>query len=148
MKSFVVLAGLATAFTPVCMEHKLRSTLDDGFCRRAVEYQKPAGVDYEPGIDVKGKPVVEADLNKSPVQMPDVVSIPVTIDLAQYLGLPSSSAKETYAVLGELTYENGAFSYNGEPLNGKAAESLRKLCATEKPAEQPEKPAENKHNQH
>ena len=49
MKSIIILAGLAVAFTPVCIEHKLRSTLDDGFCRRAVEYQKLAGVDYEPG---------------------------------------------------------------------------------------------------
>lgn len=148
MKSLIVLAGLATAFTPICIEHKLRSTLDDGFCRRAVEYQKPAGVDYEAGVDVTGKPVVEADINKSSVQMPEVVRIPVTIDLAQYLGLPSSTAKETYAVLGELAYENGAFTYNGEPLDGQAAESLRKLCATEMPAKAQEKPVENKHNQH
>ncbi len=148
MKSLIILAGLASIFTPVCMEHKLRSTLDDGFCRRAVEYQKPVGVDYDAGVDVTGKPVVEADLNKSPVQMPDVVRIPVTIDLAQYLGLPGTTAKETYAVLGELAYENGAFSYNGEPLDGKASESLRKLCATEKPAKPAEKPSENKHNQH
>lgn len=148
MKSIIILAGIAAAFTPVCLEHNLRSTLDDGFCRRAVEYQKPAGVDYEPGVDASGKPVVEADLNKSPVQMPDVVRIPVTIDLAQYLGLPSTTAKENYAVLGELSYENGAFTYNGEPLDGKASESLRKLCATEKPSESPEKPLENKHNQH
>jgi hypothetical protein len=148
MKSIIILAGIAAAFTPACLEHKLRSTLDDGFCQRAVEYQKPAGVDYEPGVDASGKPVVEADLNKSPVQMPDVVRIPVTIDLAQYLGLPSTIAKENYAVLGELVFENGAFTYNGDPLDGKASESLRKLCATEKPAKPPEKPLENKHNQH
>lgn len=148
MKSIIVLAGLATVFTPVCIEHKLRSTLDDGFCRRAVEYQKPADVDYEPGVDLAGKPVVEADLNKSPVQMRGVVRIPVTIDLAQYLGLPSSTANETYAVLGELAYENGAFTYNGEPLDGRAADSLRKLCATEKPTKPADKAAKNKHNQH
>ncbi len=58
MKSLIILAGLASIFTPVCMEHKLRSTLDDGFCRRAVEYKQPPGVAYEPGVDVTGKPVV------------------------------------------------------------------------------------------
>jgi hypothetical protein len=46
-------------------------------------YKPPENVAYQPGVDVHGNPVVPADLNDRSDMAPDVVQVPVTIDLAQ-----------------------------------------------------------------
>ncbi len=113
--------------------------IDPALCRSIAEYQKPAGVDYKPGVDVHGKPVVEADLNPSPVKMPENFSFDVTIDTAQYLGLPTPGLEGVINV-GTITSEKGKLSFNGEPMDGHAAKVLRELC-TKKPEIPVETPA-------
>lgn len=136
-----VLSALVSA-AAMAAEKKPVPEIDPALCSRVVEYQKPAGVDYKPGVDVKGKPVVEADLNPSPVKMPDNISFNITIDVAQYLGLPTPGL-EGLVNVGTINVDKGGkMTFNGEPMEGHAAKALRELCA-KKPETAPEKPVEN-----
>lgn len=122
-------------------QEKTVPEIDPALCSRIVDYQKPAGVDYKPGVDVSGKPVVEADLNPSPVKMPDNISFNITIDVAQYLSLPAPEL-EGIVNVGTVSIEKGGkMTFNGEPMEGHAAKALRELCA-KKPEIAPENPPE------
>jgi len=143
MKKYLC-ATLLAAFisTPVfAADEKPVPEIDSALCSRIVPHQKAPDVDYKPGVDVHGKPVVEADLNPSPVKMPERVSFDITIDTAKYLGL-STPGLEGIVNVGSIAYENGQLTFNGEPMEGHAAKALRALCA-KKPEITPEKPAES-----
>jgi hypothetical protein len=45
-----------------------------------------AGVDYAPGIDVSGNPVVPADVASRPVPLPDTIAIPIARNRSQATG--------------------------------------------------------------
>jgi hypothetical protein len=101
------------------------------------------GPDYKPGVDVHGKPVVEADINPSPVKAPDTISFDLTVDLAKYAGIAVPAGTEAKATIGAVTVDKaGHMTFNGKPMEGDAEAALRELCAP-KPAE----PDKNKHNQ-
>ncbi|MEZ0262763.1 MAG: hypothetical protein ACAH80_17290 [Alphaproteobacteria bacterium] len=139
----LIFAAILSAFISVpalAAEEKPVPEIDPALCSRIVEYQKPAGVDYKPGVDANGKPVVEADLNPSPVKMSENISFNITIDVAQYLGL-STPGLEGIVNVGTISVQNGKMTFNGEPMEGHAAKALRELCA-KKPEITPEKPVE------
>lgn len=54
-------------------------------CKLLVKHTPAADVVYKPGVDVKGRVVTPADLNPSQIAVPDVIKVPVTVDLAQRL---------------------------------------------------------------
>lgn len=142
MRKLILAAMLSTFISaPVfAADEKPVPEIDPALCSRIVTYQKPAGVDYKPGVDVHGKPVVEADLNPSPVKMPERITFDITIDTAKYLGL-STPGLEGVVNVGSIAYEKGQLTFNGEPMEGHAAKALRALCA-KKPEISNEKPAE------
>jgi len=147
MKKFlysIVIFSL-TAF-PAFAEDELKTQVDPKLCQQMVEYRQPPGVAYEPGVDVRGKPVVEADLNPSPLQAPEKVVFLVSVDMAKHLGLPLPAGTETFGTIGAISHENGVLAFNGEPMGGPAAAALRELCGI-KPAPEKEKKANKiKHN--
>lgn len=52
-------------------------------CRTVAKHKPADNVIYQPGVDVRGKAVVPADVNETKMKMPDVVKVPLTIDLAR-----------------------------------------------------------------
>jgi len=103
-------------------------TINAADCDRLVAHVAAPDVAYTPGVDVNGQAVAPADLNGAPdIQMPDVITIPVTIDLATRLGIPTSFlARPT---VGEVQVSrDGRASFNGEPLTSDAEHELAKRC--------------------
>ena len=148
MKSVVTLAVLAgLSVTPVCLEHKLQKELPDGLCRQLVAHVPDADVAYQPGVDVHGKPVVEADIDPPAVVMPERIAFNLTVDMAQYLGINRPPGSEGYASIGTVVYENGVLTFNGAPLSGQSETALRAICTTP-PAQKDKAPkdGEIKHN--
>ncbi len=144
LKTVILLAGIAgLSLTPVCMEHKLQAQINPQLCKQIVDHKPAPDVEYKGGVDVHGKPVVEADLNPSPVKIPEKISFDVTVDMAKYLGLSTAAGVEQVASIGTIAYEKGVLTFNGEPMEGPAAASLRELCAT---PDAPKKTKEIKHN--
>jgi hypothetical protein len=137
-------ASFAAAQETEAPEAKAEPELPSEVCQQMATYHGDAekGAEYQPGVDVHGKPVVEADLNKSPVQLPDTLSFDVTVDLAKYAGLAVPDGLEEKAVVGQIIIDNeGRMTFNGRPVEGDADEALRTLCEP-KPKEEDEEPVD------
>ena len=144
MKMSMLAAALLLVSHPSLAEE---GVIDLQACRQLVAHKPDADVAYQPGVDVNGNPVVEADLNASPVKVPNKVTFDVTVDMAQYLGITVPVGLEGQVTMGTVAYEDGVLTFNGEPMEGPAVAALREICDGKKP----EKPKENhetdKHNQ-
>lgn len=116
---FVFMAHPAAAQTVV---------MEDAACRYLKEYQQQDGVEYVPGRDAKGNPVVPADLYQSPVQLPEIVEFDITVDLAEYAGLTVPEGTEGLAKIGTIRIENNQLKFNGEPLKPESEQALIALC--------------------
>lgn len=77
---------------------------------------------YQAGVDVKGNPVVPADLNPVPVAAPTVMEVPMTYDLAKKLGQNLPEGIEMKGSLASIKlYSNGKVEYNGQDISSNAA---------------------------
>lgn len=90
---------------------------DLSLCKLRAQHMARSDVAYQPGIDIHGKPVVPADVNAvAPALLPDVVKIPVSIDLAQRLGhVPAGVELKTEVGMIEV-HRDGRVTYDGYDL--------------------------------
>ena len=99
---------------------------------RLVTHVSSSDVAYTPGVDVNGGAVAPADLNAQPqIQVPDVISIPVTIDLATSLGIQTPFLARPTVGNVQVT-RDGRVSFNGQPINSDAQHELAKRCQVAK----------------
>ena len=97
-------------------------------CSRLVTHVAAADVNYRPGVDVNGNAVAPADLNAQPqIAVPDVISIPVTVDLATNLGIDTPFLARPTVGEVQIT-RDGRVSFNGQPIGGPAQQELAKRC--------------------
>lgn len=126
---FAATAGLvswALAMTLAHAQATIRITEAD--CASLTAHVPAADVAYQPGVDVNGNAVAPADLNGgTQIAVPDVISIPVTIDLATSLGIATNFLARPTVGTVEVTAD-GRVSYNGQPIGGDAQQELAKLC--------------------
>ena len=102
--------------------------INEADCDRLVTHVSSSDVAYTPGVDVNGGAVAPADLNAQPqIQVPDVISIPVTIDLATSLGIQTPFLARPTVGNVQVT-RDGRVSFNGQPINGDAQHELAKRC--------------------
>lgn len=111
--------------------------LDDAACRAITAHVPDSGVEYQPGVDVHGKPVVEADLNPSPVKIPETIRFTITVDTMKYAGIAVPAGVEGKAAIGEVEIgKDGRMLFNGAPMEGEAEAALRALCKDKTPEKQ------------
>lgn len=92
------------------------------------------GADYKPGVDVKGKPVVSADLAPAPMAVPKSMTIPLTIDMAQSFNSVMPAGAKMEAQVGTVDImQNGAVMINGKDVTG-AADAVCSTMAKQKAA--------------
>jgi len=119
--------------------------IDPAFCQALVKHVPDADVNYQPGIDVHGKPVVPADLPDSPqLQLPKTISIPLTADLFKTLNFstdkyPFNTMPRNDINLGTLTVEGDRVLFNGKPLTSDQQDNLAVLCMKGTERKQPQK---------
>lgn len=108
-------------------------------CRQTYVHTPDANVAYQPGVDVNGNAVAPADLNAAPNMVPDYISVPLTIDLAQRLNYPLPAGTEMKGALGNLSlYKDGRVMFNGQDLSPQA----QALCAGKEPPRAQAAPAQ------
>ena len=74
-------------------------------------------VAFKPGVDVRGKPVVPADINAAPIEPPKTIVIPLTVDMAKKLTNNNVDGLKLDAPLGMLEiHSNGRVVYNDRDL--------------------------------
>lgn len=86
--------------------------------------------DYVPGVDVRGNPVVPADLGPR-VTLPDELVLPLTSDVFAFLGTaPARGLDVLRANVGELRIRlaDGLTTFNGQPLGPAADAELVAAC--------------------
>lgn len=83
-------------------------------------YVAPAGAqspDYQAGVDVNGNAVAPADVSTAPaVAVPDYTEVPMTVDLAQRIGVLPAGAEMKLPVANLKLYKNGKVEYNGQDI--------------------------------
>jgi hypothetical protein len=129
-------------------------------CKRIVEHVPAKDVEYKPGVSVRGKAVVPADLNGGSRNLvPDEITINIGVDLADRLGrarakaagqAPTAANKPILpytgtAAMGTVTVSNGQVLWNGQPLAtddqaALAAACRKSMAAAEPPPRKPEPP--------
>lgn len=89
-------------------------------CRVLPEHRAAADVAYRPGMDVRGKPVVPADVNASPLGTDQTIVVPLTIDLAERLQGMNVPGLNMETTLGFLEFSpDGRVTYNGQDLTSQ-----------------------------
>lgn len=88
---------------------------------------------YQAGIDARGQPVPPADVTTlTNSDQPDYVEVPMTIDLAQRMGLTGGlnggAAEMKLPVANLKLYQNGKVEYNGQDISSHAAS----VCGSDK----------------
>lgn len=125
---------LAASFPAHAATTKPAPAIDDRFCQALVKHVPDADVAYQAGVDVRGKPVVPADLDGGTnVALPQEFSIPLTADLMNFLNLdnstlPASAMKRNDIALGILTIRGDQVLYNGQALTNAQQDNLAVLC--------------------
>lgn len=133
---FLLMCSIAVLIPFAAMAQEGERSL---LCNRKVAHTPISDVQYQSGVDVDGNAVAPADVpNNNNVIVTEVVQIPLTVDLAQWLSLPVPTGTKMETVLGFLEVgKDGSVSYNGQSLD----DQLDKLCAFGKaPVQQPQNP--------
>ncbi len=131
-KSITIAAFLTV--TPALATATTAPTIDTSFCQALVKHVPDADVAYQPGVGVRGKPVVPADLDSGTnIDLPQEITIPLTVDLKSFLkldetSLPASAMKRTDAYVGTLTVKGDKVYYDGKPLTNTQQDNLSVLC--------------------
>jgi len=103
--------------------------IDHAACRTLVRHQPADDVTYKPGVDVHGKPVVEADINASPITVPETIRFNITVDVAKYAGIHVPEGTEMQANMGTVeVLPDGEMTFNGQPIAGDAEAALVAIC--------------------
>ena len=121
-----------TAMPPAWAQDRARVSIARTDCQRLVRHAPAPDVAYQPGVDVNGRPVVPADLGSGVrIQVPEVIQIPIDVDLQDRFGLPPD--RELFkadAFIGSVvvTVQDGRAYFNGQPLQDEAAFALSQRC--------------------
>jgi hypothetical protein len=124
-----LLASVGFGTAAAAAEEPAYLEVDRSVCDRIVEHVPDADVTYQPGVDVHGKPVVPADINPSTVTLPDVIWIPLELDLQRSFGLPGTRRLfDGKVLLGTIRVEGNRVTYDGQELTDPQSQVLAELC--------------------
>lgn len=125
---------LCLAFMVVMFSFPVLAQDNENLCRTIERFEhSTSGAAYQPGQDVRGHPVVPADLNERQIAPPQRVRFPLTVDLARYINQDVPRGIEMDSNLGmvEVDIETGKVYYNGQPVT----DNLVAYCDQDKESE-------------
>lgn len=111
-------------------------TLSKSDCDRLARHYPADDVTYQPGRDVRGKPVAPANLDNGAngnggLILPEAVIIPIEVDMFDRFGIPANDANFKGDIfIGEVVVDvaSGRATFNGQPLQNDAEAELAALC--------------------
>ncbi|MFM8988843.1 MAG: hypothetical protein ACKOUS_04100 [Alphaproteobacteria bacterium] len=107
--------------------------VDSAACRALATHQPSPDVAYRPGVDVRGRPVVGADLNPAPAILPPTLSFDLNADLAPFLPAGSRLSLPQMGV-GRVTIgPDGKVMFNGQPVGQGDGAALAAACSRAAP---------------
>jgi len=113
-----------------------KPAIDKSICKYLIAHEYNLGneAEYKAGVDVKGKPVIEADISPQVIKMPKEYSFPITINMAKYMGIniPAGLLAESKLGTIKINSKSGEITFNGEAIEGNAEKALKELCINKK----------------
>jgi hypothetical protein len=126
LAALILVSATAAATAQITVE------ITEQDCSQLVQHVAAADVAYQPGVDVNGDAVAPADLNGAQqIPAPDVVSFPLTLDLADRLGISLGDGVDILArpVIGDVAItSDGRVFFNGNPLTSDEQFELAQKC--------------------
>ena len=122
---------LATTLPLAAMAEPATITITRADCLRLVEHAPAPDVAYQPGVDVRGRPVAPADLGGGTMVVPpDTIEIDIEVDLVDRFGIPANpDLFDADAQIGTVVVEpDGRATFNGQPLQDEAQFELTRRC--------------------
>ena len=106
--------------------------MDRATCRALVRHHPDPGVTYQPGVDIKGRPVVPADLSPQRAFGP-LLPEEVVLALPLYGFAPrirSRGLGRSDVVVGRITLDpqSGDVLFHGRPLDDSQRQKVAVLC--------------------
>lgn len=124
----IIAAGLIAGPAFAAEDQTVRVTTSD--CIRIVEHHPSADVAYRPGVDVRGRKVVPADVDASPDLrniLPQVIEFSVALN-----PLKGGAARfgETSLEVGKIGFDmkSRRATFNGKPLTRSETRRISKKC--------------------
>ena len=110
-----------------------RRAYSDDECQRAARISAAPGADYQPGVDVNGRPVAPADLQPTlKIEPSRVIEFPVTMDVAKRLGFDTRGPYEANVTAANVRIEGNRVSINGQEVNPDDSVDLIAACRAAK----------------
>lgn len=134
MKKFLMTVSCLLSVFPALAAEEL--VVPEQECEYLTTYQPSADTAYQPGLDVHGKPVMEADITPSVIRPPEKYSFDISVDIAENIGLTVPAGIEGKTKIGTITVEKGQIKFNGTPLEGDAEAALKAICKAQKEKKQ------------
>ncbi|MDJ0942070.1 MAG: hypothetical protein QNJ30_01300 [Kiloniellales bacterium] len=100
-------------------------------CARLVAHLSDDDVAYQPGVDVRGRPVASADLDDAPkLALPNDYRVRIEVDSDDRFGVPARAGSyDADIAVGEALVEaDGRVLFNGQTLAPGAAFELGRRC--------------------
>lgn len=103
-------------------------------CQRVVRHRPSADVNYQPGVDVDGDPVVPADLpgHRIDLILPEAIAFDLPLDPFGYIGRTDLAEKFPNAQfsVGRIEYDvlAGRLTLNGQELGNDQEAALQAAC--------------------
>jgi hypothetical protein len=134
MKRKFLLLALAAATLAIGIDGAMadsdRMRISRRDCLNLVEYRPDPDVAYRPGLDVRGKPVVPADLPGSSmaVRLPDQVEFDISFNPLK--GKSRRRFGQTELYVGTVRYDltTGEATFNGNPLTNPEKDEIARRC--------------------
>tara|TARA_B100000676_G_C17735711_1_gene658768 strand:+ start:246 stop:656 length:411 start_codon:yes stop_codon:yes gene_type:complete len=98
-------------------------------CRKLVQFKARSNVNYKPGVDVRGRKVVGANLaGGHKLKLPSTVEF--NIGFNPLKGAAAARFGDTSANVGKVKYDisKNTFTFNGQPINDKAMAEIARKC--------------------
>ena len=99
-------------------------------CQRLVNHEPAPDVTYQPGVDVRGRPVAPADLGGGQqIQLPDVIYIPIEVLIQDKYGIPANSVLyDATALVGVVSVRGNQVYFEDQPLTDPEIVALEEAC--------------------
>lgn len=102
-------------------------------CQQLVRHQASADVEYKPGVDVRGREVVPADVGgtQPKLRLPNQLTIDIGIDLGKRLGIGGGGNQFSSNVsIGKVTFDrrSGQITFNDQPIGNAHTNAIALKC--------------------
>jgi hypothetical protein len=107
----------------------IKAKVSERDCKRLVQHQVSAEVNYKPGVDVRGRRVAGTNVAGGiKLKLPKIVEFNIAFNPLK--GTSATRFGTTSSRVGKVKYDisKNGFTFNGEPMNDKAVAELALKC--------------------